>query len=258
MSGNPSTDNYLDFNSYLKFLTQHALISLEDYEETYRICRGNFTQDNTTVCYQHVQRCFATMGTRVNPYNIYALCDGQGAPYPGYCLTAATSQNIFAPQGQTFIPCVNVDGCTTYFNRKDVQTALYVANTNIPGGSWSICSQVLNYPFNPSFDPKYSMIRIYDYLVHHIRVLIYSGDADSCVNYVGTQEAAFRIRAPGKKDTWRAWFVDQQVGGYVKQLGNNLHFLTVKGAGHMVPGKTLGKPKEALALFERFLNGEEF
>jgi hypothetical protein len=33
-----------------------------------------------------------------------------------------------------------------------------------------------------------------------------------------------------------------------------LRRMQVKGAGHMVPGKDIGKPREALALLTRFLN----
>ncbi|CAK4382988.1 unnamed protein product [Aphanomyces euteiches] len=84
--------------------------------------------------------------------------------------------------------------------------------------------------------------------------LIYSGDADSIVNFVGTQRWITReglnlsIEAP-----WRPWFgPDQQLAGYTETY-TNLTFTTIKGAGHMVPAT---RPLHALYMFECFLYGQ--
>ena len=45
-----------------------------------------------------------------------------------------------------------------------------------------------------------------------------------------------------------------QIAGYVKQF-ERISFLTVKGAGHMVPSD---KPKEAFEMFNRFTNDLPF
>lgn len=59
------------------------------------------------------------MTNRINPYNVYAKCDGKGPASPGYCFT----QNYLlgAPASQTVIPCINVTLPSDYLNRKDVQ-----------------------------------------------------------------------------------------------------------------------------------------
>jgi hypothetical protein len=54
---------------------------------------------------------------------------------------------------------------------------------------WDICSQILNYVDDTDGD----MIPLYEQLVIEYDVLIYSGDADTCVNYIGTQLAAMVI-----------------------------------------------------------------
>ena len=36
-------------------------------------------------------------------------------------------------------------------------------------------------------------------------------------------------------DPWRAYMVDNQVGGYVESYEGGLTFATINGAGHMAP-----------------------
>ena len=61
---------------------------------------------------------------------------------------------------------------------------------------------------------------------------------------------------------WRLWLVDSQVAGYVTSYVSDenlkehgLTFLTVKGSGHMVPQF---RPKQAYAMFQRYINGQPF
>ena len=65
--------------------------------------------------------------------------------------------------------------------------------------------------------------------------------------------------ALGFKETqaWRPWTVDgkQQMGGYVTRYENNFDFLTIRGAGHMVPGD---QPSRAKDLIDRFITGTPF
>jgi hypothetical protein len=90
------------------------------------------------------------------------------------------------------------------------------------------------------------MVPYYNQIVTQYRVLIYSGDVDSCVPYIGTQIAAQvrdetsysnfsqKIQASGQKSGWSAWMLNNQVAGYKLGLGDNLTFITIKEAGHMV------------------------
>lgn len=47
---------------------------------------------------------------------------------------------------------------------------------------------------------------------------------------------------------------NEKVGGRITEYEGGLTFVTVRGAGHLVP---LNKPEEALALFRSFLNDQE-
>jgi len=57
--------------------------------------------------------------------------------------------------------------------------------------------------------------------------------------------------------SWRPFTTDgcQAVGGYVTKYENGLDFLTIRGAGHMVPQF---KPKSALYFLRAVLEGEDY
>ena len=94
-------------------------------------------------------------------------------------------------------------------------------------------------------------IWIYPHLIKEkLRVWVYSGDVDADVPITGTlawmemfrQEQELPVLEP-----WREWWTkglhkhEDQVGGMYWEL-KGLSFVSVKGAGHMVPKD---KPKEA-------------
>lgn len=86
--------------------------------------------------------------------------------------------------------------------------------------------------------------------------MIYNGDADSDVSFIGS------LRWIGSKaglglpvvKAWTPWFgPDKQIAGYVEEY-EGLTFKTVKGAGHLVPAI---RPLHALNMLECFVFGDE-
>lgn len=79
----------------------------------------------------------------------------------------------------------------------------------------------------------------------------HSGDADGRLPVIGTR---YCIEALGLdvKSSWRTWYHDNQVGGRIVEY-DGLTYVTVRGAGHLVP---LNKPSEALSLIHSFLTGD--
>lgn len=87
------------------------------------------------------------------------------------------------------------------------------------------------------------------------RTLIYNGDVDACVPFNDNEEWTRSLGLP-LKEGWRAWMVNKQVAGYVTVYDlNGFTFLTVKGAGHMVPEF---QPESAFEMFRRYLANERF
>lgn len=105
---------------------------------------------------------------------------------------------------------------------------------------------------------------LYRTLAQKYRILIYSGSVDACVPYWGSEEWT---RELGFKQTeaWRPWNSpssdepNQEIqAGYVTTYDAGNHsftFLTVSGAGHLVPQH---KPAQALTMFKKFLKNEPF
>lgn len=162
---------------------------------------------------------------------------------------------------------MNISRIETWLNSPDVRAALYITQDVNKISKFTACSQILNYNVNVqtgklvafkqiiliiSFLTPKKVVPIYNILVKSIRVLFYSGDVDSCLTYLGTEKSIRKIIVSGKTSEWTAWYFDDQVAGYTMTLGDNVTFLTVKDAGHMVP---TFKPAEALQMFINFLKG---
>ncbi|XP_062091663.1 serine carboxypeptidase-like 17 [Humulus lupulus] len=84
------------------------------------------------------------------------------------------------------------------------------------------------------------------------RSLIYSGDHDMMVPYLGTQ-AWIKSLNYTIVDDWRPWIVHDQVAGFTRSYSNKMTFATIKGAGHTAPQY---KPKECFAMFKRWIHYE--
>lgn len=89
-------------------------------------------------------------------------------------------------------------------------------------------------------DELINMIPYFDFFLNNTqyKVLVYSGDADTVLSFVGTQTWIMGLERP-VKSPWNAWNYNnnqniQQVAGWYV-VYDRMTFATVKGAGHMVP-----------------------
>jgi carboxypeptidase C (cathepsin A) len=89
-----------------------------------------------------------------------------------------------------------------------------------------------------------------------VRVLIYNGDVDPGLNAILAQNWTAALGLRPRAD-WRPWTLDgrQRVGGYVQEYEGDFSFLTVRGAGHMVPEY---KPAASFEFLQRWLAAEPF
>ncbi|KAL5634578.1 hypothetical protein ACGC1H_002578 [Rhizoctonia solani] len=125
-------------------------------------------------------------------------------------------------------------------------------------GNYTGCSRDVGARFSASLDHYHSnQWYIAGLLERGIKVLIYVGTYDWICNWVGNQKWVMALDWTGgveftaQKD--RDWVVDGQVAGFTRSA-NGLTFATVNAAGHMVP---YDKPKEALAMLSRWLEGKD-
>ncbi|XP_064477224.1 lysosomal protective protein-like [Ornithodoros turicata] len=190
----------------------------------------------------------------LNPYNIYAPCE-RNVSDPKiayvhnvrnlYMRKVSHFSEALKPKVFTSPPCINDRSLTEYLNRKDVKAALHVEESPL---KWVLCSSAVHSNYAVQYSTMSEVVKkLAD--TGRVRALIYNGDFDSVCDYLGDQ---WFVDSLGYEATsgYNQWLVDGQVAGYHRTHKGNLTFLTVKGAGHMVPED---KPKEALQMITRFL-----
>lgn len=135
-----------------------------------------------------------------------------------------------------------------WLNDKTVQNALHVNEGSVE--NWERCNQSV--ASNSITDIKSTVPIQRDLIKDGYRVLVYSGDHDLVIPYVGTLSWILSLNLTIGED-WRPWFVDGQVAGYTMKFTESnyeLTYATVKGAGHTAPEY---KPEECFAMVERWL-----
>ena len=213
---------------------------------------------------------FSNATTGINIYNIYGKCPPTNSSKTAYNYTpwvgnyekymeiqkakkefnSKTSNTIKTQKASLKMnpPCVVTTNADTYLNRADVKKALHVD----PSITWTICSGLVSslYTRDKEHGSYYLMPRLIN---SGLRILIFSGDTDGAVSFYGTKQWISNLKLDVLKP-WRSWKVDEErISGYITQY-RGLDFVTVRGAGHMVPQY---KRPEATHMFESWINGND-
>uniref|UniRef100_A0A6N2K0A2 Carboxypeptidase n=1 Tax=Salix viminalis TaxID=40686 RepID=A0A6N2K0A2_SALVM len=182
--------------------------------------------------------------------------DVPGYPFRPKFQVSSSTPSVQAALDQTK-DSENIDVCvkeksSQYLNRKDVQEALHAQLVGVT--RWTGCNSVVNYDM---LNLEIPTVNIVGSLVSSgIRVLVYSGDQDSMIPFIGSRilvdglakELGLNATVP-----YTTWVEDKQFGGWTQVYGDILTFATIRGAGHLAP---LTSPKRSLALFAVFLSGK--
>jgi len=280
--GNGYTDWQLDFNANVENGRFHALTSQALFDNARNECDGNYAR-----CFwpRSDVQCPAACNAAVAAATKHAM-DGSIDIYDIYedvCLTPGhTKQHsqmslLLREQyrqhkmhaertgtgmlgGTTISPvfatCAD-NRNAAYLNEPAVQQAIGVRPGTIPnGGNWSGCASALLYDFNYASElPNYRQW----VAEGKLQMLIYNGDADYILSHMGNAawiNQGLNLTKTKEFSMWRG--SDGQVAGYFEQYetaGIPFTFLTVKGAGHMVPKD---RPRHALDMLSRFLAGGDY
>ncbi|XP_019463273.1 PREDICTED: serine carboxypeptidase-like 33 isoform X1 [Lupinus angustifolius] len=258
--GNPETEDYYDYKGLLEYAWSHAVISDQQYDKAKQVC--DFKKSEwSKECNQAMNGIFQDY-SEIDIYNIYV---------PKCRLNSTSSVTIVhdskshGPESFTEVrndyrvgrmrifggydPCYS-PYAEEYFNRIDTQSSLHAnierRNTNV---TWKVCNDSILRTYNFSV---FSVLPIYTKLIKGgLKIWIYSGDADGRVPVIGTRYCIEALGLP-LKSSWRSWYHDNQVGGRIVEY-EGLTYVTVRGAGHLVP---LNKPSEALTIIHSFLTGD--
>ncbi|KAF3339022.1 Serine carboxypeptidase-like 2 [Carex littledalei] len=251
LAGNPITDKNFDDNSKIPFFHGMALISDELYESTKKSCSGNYVNPSNIHCAKYLDAVDEVIKDVDDGYILGAKCEFH-SPRPGQIHSRTIERRFYnedVPLGSTGLH----KECRTslyllsefWANNGTVRDALGIRKGTIV--DWHRCKKhKLPYTFDvQSAVPYHRNITSKGY-----PALIYSGDHDMIVPYIGTQ-AWIRSLNFSIIDDWRPWYFGGQVAGFTRRYSNNVTFATVKGAGHTAAED---KRKECLAMLERWLS----
>lgn len=210
----------------------------------------------------------AEMTKQVGPYNVYNIYDncpltaeflaqtGKDMHWLAEMLRAGlddpvgTHEKLLQLGGGYPYACHSIDGIGAWLVRTDVRKALHLDSFE-PGAS--------SFGYK-AFDPL--SVTLYPEIIKKIRVLIYNGDADACVPYIGNEEWISDLESTGaltESQPWRPWFTrdTRTPAGYLTKYSvpgssQTFEFQTIRLAGHMVPEY---QPEAAFTMISRFLSG---
>eukprot|EP00106_Octopus_bimaculoides_P009914 XP_014777356.1 PREDICTED: lysosomal protective protein-like [Octopus bimaculoides] len=273
--GNGLSDYNINTASVLYFGYYHGLYGSKLYANLLTSCCGS----NATVCYVEKfpsPQCNFYAGKALNSiyasdlnmYNLYAKCENTKTPegfiqyhdmgnsfrnFPQF-IKQRQELRMMDPKNLKLVPpCINGTATLVYFGRDDVRKAL-----NIPTSvtSWDLCSNIVSQSYKRLYSTMF--LQYLKVIAAKKRIMLYNGDVDMACNFLGDEwflnSLKLKIVTPRKAWHYTSNDGSQQVAGFVKQF-QNVTFVTVRGAGHMVP---TDKPIPAFQLFSHFINNKPF
>ncbi|CAN0905747.1 Serine carboxypeptidase-like 18 [Linum grandiflorum] len=249
--GNAATDFSIETNFEIPYAYGMALIPNELFQSLKRSCGGKYNNpDPSNVACVKSLEAYHKCTNGVNLAQILEPACAFASPKPMEMILYKKrylKEDFLKLNDQ--LPTIN---CRTYgyllskywANDQSVRRALHIREGSI--GTWKRCNYGLQY--------KHQIYRSVDYHLYlskkGYRSLIYSGDHDMLITYLGTQAWIRSLNFSIVHD-WRSWHVDNQVSGYTRTYSNKMTFATVKGGGHTAPEY---RPSECFAMFKRWIS----
>ncbi|KAM9366867.1 lysosomal protective protein [Symphorus nematophorus] len=266
--GNGLSSFALNDQTLIYFGYYHGLFGEDLWRDLNKNCCDNgscnFYNSSSETCKSLVDVAFGIVyNSGLNEYALYLDCEGGRRSHRGYERTMSHlfknyrkhphthkfSDRVPSPVSLGEVPpCINSTAQMNWLNRGDVRKALHIPDTLPP---WDLCSDDVGEQYTnlyPTVKDVYLKL-----LSVGLRALVYNGDTDMACNFLGDQ---WFVEDLGFKATtkYQIWIHDDQIAGFYQQFGN-LTFLTVKGAGHMVPQWA---PGPAFHMFQSFITNGSY
>ncbi|XP_028084255.1 serine carboxypeptidase-like 18 isoform X3 [Camellia sinensis] len=250
--GNPVTDSYVDVNSRIPFAHRLTLISEDLYWAAKASCNGDYVNIDNEDCELNMEAIDELILDIKFAHVLEPYC-GYASPRPHEGKWRQRSLKEHPKDPLRLQPIGPAYFCQDYLyvlseiwaNNETVQEALNVRSGTV--GVWQRCNGSLAYTKDVTSTIAYHQ----NLTAASLRALIYSGDHDMSVPYIGTQQWINTLNLT-LSNVWRAWFVDAQVAGYVRRFTKDnyaLTYATVKGAGNLAPEY---KQKECYTMIDRW------
>uniref|UniRef100_A0A0D3HL90 Carboxypeptidase n=1 Tax=Oryza barthii TaxID=65489 RepID=A0A0D3HL90_9ORYZ len=247
--GNPGTGESIDYESKVPYAHGVGIISDQLYETILEHCgREDYANPKNATCAQALNRFSELMGEVSEAHILYKKCIYVSPKPDDGTIGRKILEEIVVGNHRPPRPPMD---CSTYPN----YLSYFWANSNntrenlgIKKGTvdeWVRCHDD-GLPYSQDIE---SSIKYHQNLTSRgYRVLVYSGDHDSVVPFLGTQAWVRSLNYP-IVDDWRAWHIDGQSAGFTITYANDLTFAT--GGGHTAPEY---QPERCLAMFGRWIS----
>lgn len=250
--GNPVTDSRFDENFVIPASHGFGIISDQLYEAAVEHCKGDYVNPANKLCAEVLLTINDLLSEIPKAHILYDLCP-VAAPKPKYNgdsrrVLSEESIQQNEPPGRPKLHCFTYGYYLAYYwmNNDTTRNALGIKEGTV--GEWIRCIEGLPYAEDLPSSIEYHL----NLTTRGYRALVYSGDHDLIVPFLGTQ-AWIRSLNFSIVDDWRAWHLKGQAAGFTITYANNLTFATVKGGGHTTPEY---QPEESFVLAQRWLDGE--
>ncbi|XP_047044288.1 serine carboxypeptidase-like 11 [Lolium rigidum] len=250
--GNPSTGESIDDDSKVPYLHGVGIIPDQLYESIVENCQGeDRTKPRSIPCAQDLRRFNALYDEIDERHILYKKCTNVSIGH----IDLTTERKILLEETRVakhppLRPPMDCQGYAKYLSYYWANLHITRESLGIKKGSkdeWVMCDQN-SLPYSPDIMSSIKYHR--NVTSKGYRVLVYSGDHDALVPFLGTQSWVRSLNFP-VLDEWRAWHLDGQSAGFSITYKNNLTFATIKGGGHNAPED---QPERGFAMFSRWIS----
>ena len=218
------------------FFAGHHQIPIRTMQLVWKACGLKGEHFYTNQCSDALDKAQGQVGDAYF-YNIYDDCPGDG--YYRKVATAAAA----GVRGD--YPCGQDMAMGQYLNMDEVKEAFH-AEVDFDGMDY-----IFDYTWTePTLENFYKSVN------GQLRVLVYNGDTDPAINSFEAQNWTSHLGFDIEQD-WRPWTIDgcRRMGGYVTRYAGDFDFLTIRGAGHMVPTY---KPAASFVFLNAWLQNTDY
>ncbi|XP_038977334.1 serine carboxypeptidase-like 18 isoform X1 [Phoenix dactylifera] len=248
--GNPATGLKIDMNARVPYAHGVGIISDVLYELIQRNCEGeDYEKPVRAQCATDLD-AFDKFYSETQATQILEPKCARASPKPEEMIGDRRSLKgyieLHSPPPRPALKCRSYAYFLSYYwaNSNVTRKALHIKKGTVR--EWQRCNLDLPYTKDIPNNINYHL----SITSKGYRALVYSGDHDLVVPFLGTQ-AWTRSLNFSVVDEWRSWHVGGHIAGYTTTYSNNLTFATVRGAGHTAPEY---KPEECFAMVQRWIS----
>ncbi|XP_006662864.1 serine carboxypeptidase-like 7 isoform X1 [Oryza brachyantha] len=250
--GNPVTGEKVDYDSRVPYSHGVGIISDQLYEMIMLNCEEeDYKNPSNVICQQALARFNSLLDEISKAYILGRECIYVSPIRYHETLDRKMLEKehgvLKHPPAQPSIECGVYANYLSYFwaNSNVTRNTLGIKKGTV--NEWVRCHENdLPYAIDIKSSTKYHR----SVTLKGYRALVYSGDHDAIIPFLGTQAWVRSLDYP-IVDDWRAWHVDGQSAGFTIAYENNMTFTTVKGAGHTAPEY---EPERCFAMFSRWIS----